>query len=44
MIRRWIKIMLLALLVLLQAACPKQVKQTDDATVHSPNESSNGTG
>jgi len=44
MIRRWIKIMLMALLVLLQTACPRHVQPTDDATVHSPNDSSNGTG
>ena len=36
MIRHWIKIMLLALLVLIQTACPKYVTQqyNEDGSVH----------
>ena len=40
MIRHWIKLMLLVLLVLIQAACPKYFTQQtkDDARVHTPND------
>ncbi len=37
MIRHWIKLLLLALLVLVQTACPKYApKQPDEVNVHIP--------
>jgi hypothetical protein len=37
MIRRWVKLLLLVLLVLIQTACPKSVaKQNEDTDLNSP--------
>jgi hypothetical protein len=48
MIRQWVKVIFVALLVLLQTACPKLVaKQQNDGKVHpagEPGSSSSGTG
>ena len=40
MIRYWIKLMLLTLLVLIQAACPRYFTQqpNEDARAHTPND------
>ncbi len=40
MIRHWIKLILLALLVLIQTACPKYFTQqtSEDARVHTPDD------
>jgi hypothetical protein len=43
MIRQWVKIMLMAMLVFIQTACPKLLMQQDnDVRVHHPSDDSGG--
>ena len=43
MIRQWVKIMLMAMLVFIQTACPKLLmQQNTDVRVHQPSDDSGG--
>ena len=43
MLRQWVKIMLMAILVLIQTACPKfLMQQNNDVRVHHPSDDSGG--
>ena len=43
MIRQWVKIMLVAILTLVQTACPKYLlQQNSDVRVHHPSDDSGG--